>query len=509
MTRTTVKLLLASMLILGAVSHATAGTGGPAGGKRLIIAQGAEPETLDPHATSITLAHNVSFQIVERLVTQTDMGDLEPVLALRWEPVGERTWRFHLRPNVKFTNGEPMNAEAVRFSLERLLRPDPTWGSTVGHYLSAVESVKAVDDLTVDVVTKKPFGLMPYNLIKVGIVPPKHVAAVGNVAFGRNPVGTGQFVLGEWRRGVHVLLRANPQYWGPKPKIEEVEFRGIPDPLTRVSALLAKDADLITQFPVQEAERVKRLEGLRVVDIPSLRSMHLLINTLAPGPLQDRRVRQALNLAIDKNALVQKILGGYGRVLKGQMLTELYFGFHASLEAYPYDAERARRLLREAGYPNGFSIELATPRGRYMNDLEIAQTIAAYLEAVGIRVNLQVYELAAYLGMLAPKKLPGLSLWGWAVSPADADSQLGLNLSTHPYSYFRNAEFDDLMLKARETTNQAARRSLYHRAAAILREEASNVFLYQQYDLYGVSDRVKGWQPRADEFLVFTGVSKE
>lgn len=501
------KVAITLALAFALVGHGGTTAAWGAVGQRLIVAQGAEPETLDPHGTSITIAHNISFQIVERLLTQSPSGALEPALAERWRTIGEKTWRFHLRPQVAFTNGEAMNAEAVKFSIERLLKPDPKWGSTVAHYLSVVESVTAVDPLTVDVVTKMPFGLLPYNLVKIGIIPPQYVKSVGNAAFARQPIGTGPFVLSAWRPGVGIVLKRNDRYWGPKPTLAEVEFRAIPDPLTRVSALLAGDVHLITQLPVQEVARVRQTRGLKVLSVPSLRSMHLLVNALIPGPLQDRKVRQALNYAIDKEAIVQKALGGHGRVLRGQMLTEAYFGFNPELQPYPYDPKRARELLAAAGYPKGFATELATPRGRYMNDVEVVQFVVAYLEAIGVRVTLRVHEWAAYVGMLAAKKLPGLSFWGWAVTPADADSQLGLNTTTHRYSYYSNPAFDAVMSQARQAVDQGARRSLYRQATEMLREDASNVFLYQQQDLYGLSDRVSGWKPEPDEFLVFGGTA--
>jgi peptide/nickel transport system substrate-binding protein len=476
--------------------------------QRLIVAQGTEPETLDAQATAVSAAHNVSFQITERLVLETSNGSLEPSLALKWGPIkDDRTWRFTLRPNVFFTNGEPMDAQAVKFSIERVLKPDPKWGSSVAHYVQPIESISVVDKMTVDIVTKKPFGLLPKNLVKVGIVPPDYVTRVGNVAFSRQPIGTGPFMLKEWKVGQYVLLARNDKYWGTKAILDEVEFRAIPDPQTRVSALESGDVHLITQFPVQEAARAKSARNFKMVGTPSLRNMNLVINTLKAGPLQDKRVRQALNYAVDKKTIVDKTLQGYGKVLQGQMLSEFYFGFNPALKPYPYDPKKAKELLATAGYSNGFPLELATPRGRYMNDVEVAQLIVAYLEAVGLQVTLQQYEWAPFVGMLTPKKLPELSLWGWAVTPADADSELGNNVSTHPFSYYRNPKFDAIMGRAAETSNDAQRLAAYKEATELLRDEAPNVWLYQQYDLYGVVDQVKNWKPRPDEILNLVPVS--
>ncbi len=476
----------------------------------LIIAQGTEPETLDAQATAVSAAHNASFQILERLVLETQSGTLVPHLAVSWGPGrDDRTWRFKLRPNVFFTDGEPLDAAAVKFSIERLLKPDPKWGSSVAHYVQPVASVAVVDKLTVEVVTKSPFGLMPKNLVKVAIVPPEYVKKVGNAAFGRNPVGTGPFMFKEWSPGQYIRLIRNDNYWGKKPTLAELEFRAIPDPQTRVSALLAGDVHLITQLPVQDIARVKAEAGVEVVGTPSLRNMVLVLNTLKAGPLKDVRVRQALNYAVDKQAIVDKTLNGYGKVLRGQTLTDYYFGYNPKLEPYPYDPGKARALLEAAGHKEGLSLDFAIPRGRYMNDVEVSQTIAAYLEAVGIRVNIQPYEWAPYIGMLTPKKLPDLSLWGWAVTPADADSEIGQTISTHPFNYYINPNFDELMFKARAISDESQRLALYAKATTLMRQEAPNVWLYQQYDLYGVSKAVKGWKPSPDEFLVFTDVTLE
>jgi len=495
-----------TLVFLSAV--ASLGAAGAFGATRLIVAQGTEPETLDAQATAVSAAHNVSFQIAERLVLETENGSLEPALAVKWGPgKDDRTWRFTLRPNVFFSNGEPLDAEAVRFSIERLMKPDPKWGSSAAHYVQPIESVSVIDKSTVEIVTKRPFGLLPKNLIKVGIVPPEYTKKVGNMAFAREPIGSGPFVLKEWKQGRYILLARNEKYWGTKPVVDEVEFRAIPDPQTRVSALQAGDAHLITQFPVQEVQEAKRATKYAMVGTASLRNMVLVINTLKAGPLQDKRVRQALNYAIDKQAIVDKVLMGYGKVLKGQLLSEFYFGFNPSLEPYPYDPRKAKELLAAAGYPNGFALEFATPRGRYMNDTEVAQLIAAYLEAVGVQVKLQQYEWAPYIAMLTPKKLPELSFWGWAVTPADADSELGNTVSTHPFSYYRNPKFDEIMASAAETSDEPRRLSFYRQATELAREEATNVWLYQQYDLYGASSRLKNWKPRPDEFLNFIPVS--
>lgn len=470
--------------------------------QQLVVAQGTEPETLDPHATSTTNALNVAFQITERLVTASGKGTVQPLLAVAWTPSADgKTWRFQLRKNVRFTNGEPFDADAVKFSIDRLKKPDPGWGTSVAHHVSQVESVQVVDPFTVDITTREPFPLLPQSLANIGMVPPKYVQQVGNVQFGRRPIGTGPFVFEEWKVGQYIRLKRNEHYGGSRPALAEVEFRGIPDPQTRVSALLANDVQLATQLPVQDVARVKQAACCSVVGTPSLRNMHLLINTLKPGPMQDVRVRQALNYAIDKRAIVDKVLGGFGTVLQGQMLTDVYFGFNPKLRAYPFDPAKAKALLAEAGYSKGLSLELATPRGRYMNDLEVVQLIAAYLEAVGIRVSVQQYEWAPFIGMLSPKKLPELSLFGWAVTPPDADVELGLNMSTHAYSYYRNPKFDELMLRARKLTNDAKRLEIYQQATELLREDASNVWLYQQHDLYGVSKRLQNWLPTPDERL--------
>ena len=495
-------------IALGLLAAITSlGTAGASAATRLIIAQGTEPETLDAQATAVSAAHNISFQITDRLVLETENGSLESALAIKWGPGKDnRTWRFTLKPNIFFSNGEPVDAEAVKFSIERLMKPDPKWGSSAAHYVQPIESVTVIDKTTVEIVTKRPFGLLPKNLVKVGIVPPEYTKKVGNTTFAREPIGSGPFVLKEWKQGRYILLTRNEKYWGAKPVLDEVEFRAIPDAQTRVSALEAGDVHLITQFPVQQVEQAKRASNYTMVGTPSLRNMNLVINTLKVGPLQDKRVRQALNYAVDKQAIVDKLLMGYGKVLKGQMLSEFYFGFNPALQPYPYDPKKAKELLDAAGYPNGFALEFATPRGRYMNDTEVAQLITAYLEAVGLQVKLQQYEWAPFIGMLTPKKLPELSLWGWAVTPADADSELGNTVSTHPFSYYRNPKFDEIMASAAETSDEAKRLSLYRQATELARDEATNVWLYQQYDLYGVSNRVKNWKPRPDEFLLLNAV---
>lgn len=496
--------------LLAALAVAGCGGSGVSKGPRqeIVIAQGTDPQTLDPHLTTVQQALNISGAICEPLAyLNYKTGEIEPLLAESWKAITDTTWQVKLREGVKFTNGEELTADAVKFSLERIANPEFKSPATI--YTRPIKSVDVVDRYTVNITTKDPLGVMPLYMTRVYIVPPKYIQEKGDENFSKAPVGTGPFKLVEWQKDEKVVLEANPDYWGGKPTLARVTFRAIPETSTRMAALKAGEADIVTQVSTDEAESLSKDENIKILPVPGLRVMFVQFNLTQDNALKDRRVRQALNYAVDKDAIVNDILRGYARKCEGQPLTKEYFGFNEEIKAYPYDPEKAKSLLAEAGYgpDNPLALTLYAPQGRYNQDKEVAQVIAGQLQAAGVKVDLQVLDWGLFLNRLVAKDFNPMAFWGAATEP-DADLWLsGMVYSGAAYSMYSNPAVDELILKGSKTVDQAERAKIYGEVMRILHDDAPYIYLYQQVDIYGVNKRVEGWSPRPDEQIDLKGIT--
>jgi len=306
------------VLLVTAVAAAIAWRPAPAraAGNVLTVAFSTDIVTLDPHQNTDLNTMQVLLQIYEHLVALGRDGKFHPVLAESWEVVDDRTWRFKLRHGVRFHNGEEFTAEAVKFTLDRLadtkeqMRSGPSFRQNIAE-------VVVQDPYTVLVKTKAPYpDLLALLHLSGGIIPPKYFQSVGKERFAREPNGTGPYRFGSWKRDVQVTLQANDQYWGGKPAFGEFVYRPIPEATARVAALVKGEIDLAADIP---AERVKELEtgrNTRVVSRPG-QQIYIGLDTIKVEPLRDRRVRQALNHAVDVDAIVRDVLGGQAVRLNG------------------------------------------------------------------------------------------------------------------------------------------------------------------------------------------------
>jgi peptide/nickel transport system substrate-binding protein len=466
---------------------------------RIVIAQGADPTTLDPHmhAENYTFAvvHNIFDHLVRRFVRDGQLAH-EPGLATSWTTVNPTTWEFKLRPNVRFHNGEEFNAEAVKFSIERVLNPEQKarwrWA------FADIERVEVVDPLTVRIVTKVPFPTLVTNLaFCMPIVPPRYVREKGDAHIATNPVGTGPFKFVRWRKDDELVLEANEAYWRGSPRIKHLVFKGIPDESTRVAALTTGQVDIARGVPPSLERTVAEHPRTRIAKVPSALNIHIVLDTLKDGPLKDRRVRQAINHGVDKEGIIRTILEGNGGAVGGP-LTPVMFGFAPEVKPYPYDPERARRLLAEAGYGQGLSLTLNSPNGRYLKDKEVNEAIAGQLGRIGIRTQVAVHEWGSYVGKW-PEGLVPMYMIGWA-GTWDADGILyPLLRSGQRFSRWSHPDFDALVDKARRTLDPNARLALYRQASRLAHDEAPWLFLFHGMDIYGVSRAVADWEPTSDE----------
>jgi peptide/nickel transport system substrate-binding protein len=466
---------------------------------QIVIAQGADPTTLDPHmhAENFTFAvvHNVFDHLVRRAVKDGQLAH-EPGLAASWSSVNPTTWEFKLRPNVKFHNGEDVNAEAVKFSIERVLNPDQKarwrWAFV------DIERVEVVDPLTVRIVTKRPFPTLVTNLaFAMPIVPPKYVKEKGDAFVATRPVGSGPFKFVRWRKDDELVLEANESYWGGAPKIKTLIWKPIPEESTRVAALVGGQIDIARGVPPSLVKQIEGNARTRVAKVPSALNIHVVLDTLTDGPLKDVRVRQAINYGVDKEGIIKSVLEGNGAAVGGP-LTPVMFGYDAQVKPYPYDPERAKKLLADAGFAQGLSLTLNVPSGRYIKDKEAGEAIGGQLQKIGVKTQVVTHEWGSYVAKW-PEGLSPMYMLGWA-GTWDADGILyPLLRSGQRFSRWNNPEFDRLIEAGRTTLDVGERRKIYSQISKLAHEQASWLYLWHGMDIYGVSRAVADWEPTSDE----------
>lgn len=474
----------------------------------LVIAQPIDPPTLDPFNTAAPYI-SVFAQMCEPLMYwDTDAAGnaiIKPWLATEYHWVNNTTLQFKLRSNVQFSNGEPFDAQAARVSLEQLFQ-----SLSYSQWLqNLLQDVEIVDDHTVNVVLTQP---APYvtSVLAMGSfqIAPRDFQTRGAAAFNQSPVCTGPWLLKEHVKDSSITLTANPQYWGGTPKFRELIYRIIPDDTARVAALEAGEVDIAPGIPHSAADRIAANRDLHLLSIPSLRqfAVHFDIDSPNGAPLKNDKVRLALNLAIDRAAMCQQIFAGRCTPLQGQFLTASHTGFNPDLKPYPYDPVQAKQLLADAGYPNGFDVDYTYTVGRYPLDKPAGEAIAAYLRAIGLRVNEQVVDFTEWQREFdaRPRETTALFTTGFLFSP---DGYLVM-LSYLPGKRFRTSvmppEFDALMDKAARTENDAERIQLVQQAQAVLHDAPFAVYLYSIDDLYGVQNWMQGLKPRPDQTLRLT-----
>jgi len=474
--------------------------------KPVVVVQSGEAATLDWHMHCDKNAHEPDRQIFDTLLRRNlKTLQLEGNLAESWRVVNETTWQFKLKRNVKFHNGEPFDAAAVKFSIERML--DPKQGAPGRTSIATIDHVDVVDSYTVNVITKAPFPLLavrmsPGHCGTVGIVPPKYIAQVGDATFAVKPVGTGPYKFVEWVKDERLVLDANKDYHRGAPAIERLIFRPVPELTTRVAALLSGQADLVSDIPPDQTGKIKSSSSAHV-EISTLGGFVIMVkmtNYLMPGPWQDVRVRKAINYAIDMDTIIKTVLEGYGQVL-GVPLEKEAFGFNPNIKWYGYDPERAKALLREAGHPNGFEMTLHAPNRRYMNDIEVMQAMAQMLTKVGIRAKVEVWEQSIYTTKWRKRELLPAYLVAWGGAGVfDGDLLTSSLNSKSALAIFKNEALDKMLEDAQATNDPERRKAIYFKAQELIYEEAPIIKAYQQAHIFGVSNRLD-WKPWIDNML--------
>lgn len=486
---------LASWLVSTAAAQAPSGS--------IVIAQGTDAASLDPQLQNDAFSTSVLSNIFDTLVYRNADLELVPGLATSWTLVDDTTWRVTLRDDVTFHDGTPFTAEDVAFSLTRPL--DEALASPLRSRFSVIEGVDVIDATTVDVRTTAPYPLLPARLSEWFMVSKAYVEANDQATLSVTPMGTGAYRFVSWVKDDRLELVANEDYWRGTPSIAEVVFRPIPELSTRVAALQSGDVDLVTNVPAFRRAEVDGAANLDVRDVPSTFFQYVALDGTKNPVLADVRVRQAIQYATNVEEIVEFLFDGAARRIAVPLAFGT-FGLDTSIEPYPYDPERARALLAEAGYPDGIRFALDAPVGRYAQDKETAEALVGQWAQVGIDVDLNINEWSVQLTKYrAGTELTDAHFMGWGTSTFDADDVFFGAFARQPTkNNYENAEVTDLVLRARSSMDPDERAELYAQAQRIVYDEVPWLILFQQVDLYGVRSDL-AWQPRPDQKIeVFT-----
>ncbi|HEY3097576.1 MAG TPA: ABC transporter substrate-binding protein [Methylomirabilota bacterium] len=506
------------LAVLAALSLVTAASAAPPK-DAIVIGLVAEPVTMDPPQITDLNSARVTKRIFEGLVAQ-ELGSykLVPGLAQSWDISKDGlTYTFKLRPNVKFHDGTPFNAEAVKFVFERQLNDKGPYYATgtypyVKGFLGNVAGVEVLDAGTVQIKLKAPLAPFLQYLAHQSLFmfSPESLKKWGKDVV-KHPVGTGPFKLEAWEPGVRVVLGRNDEYWGGAPKIRQAIYVPIVEAQARLVALKTGDIDLTMDVPPDSLDDLRRDPNVVVAESNSSAVWYIMLNTRHPI-LKDRRVRQALNHAVNKDAIIRDILRGTAIVSRGPM-SPVYGAFYEENTArYPHDLDKARALLKEAGHQNGFELTFLVPESGsgMQSPVEMATVIQANLAQIGVRAKIQTMEWGAYLRKYLEQ--PDMAEMSWNPSIGDPDHMMYMLLSSDRFppafnaGYYQNDRVDDLLRRARTTVDEKARVPLYRDAQKLVVDDAPWIFVDHGKQVIVHRKRVQGFKLHPNFDLVLTPV---
>jgi peptide/nickel transport system substrate-binding protein len=456
--------------------------------------------TLDPANHYSISTTSVLRHLFDPLIDVTNDSKFVPALAETWRPVNNTTWRFTLRKGVTFHDGTPFNADSVVFTLKRVQSNSKLIKSFV---YQDIESVEKDGDYAVIVTSKRPFGSLPAHLTMLGMLPPS--AGKNEEAFFQKPIGTGPFRFAWWTHGDQIAMTANPTYWKPGiPKVEKVTFRFIPELSTRTAALRSGELQVIDRVTPDLVETLKGTRGVKVLDVPAIEAQRWIFQ-LGKEPVKDQRLRQAISLAIDRGVIIKELLKGYGRPVDSPVPPGLIG--HTTLPPKVYDPEKARQILKQAGYSN-VSVDIVLMKDFYPKQLEITQAVAAMLGDVGIKLNIKNLEIAS----AREQRTAGtydLFFSGWAHMPHDPDWYFGqwfTKAGSEKLTRYSNPKVEQLITEGR-VPDAKVRQAKYEELERIVWDEDAEIWLYYTVAIYGVSERLRNFEARRDYYVLLSDVS--
>ncbi len=471
----------------------------------LTIALPGNPETIDPHQFRSVLTASILGCCLETLLTRDPATmELRPLLATSYRNIDPNTWEFKLRQGVKYHDGAEFNAEAVKFNIERIINsPLNTLGKTVWPP-SFGQRVEIVDPYTVHIVTKNPDPLVPNRLAaeSLSMGSPKALANYKDKFVGDGLIGTGPYKFVEYTVGRHVVLELNPDYWGEKGATQKLIWEIIPDPATRVAALQRGTIDIVVNLPFPMLSNVEQSADLAVYSRLGSSIHGILLNANQTEALKDKRVRQALNYAVDREAILKNLYKGHGQLLNTPVARQVEYSIDPA--PYTYQPDKARALLAEAGLKDKLEFTLWQSTGRYELGVETAQAIAGYFEDVGVTTNLQLLEWGDFNAKAGRSQLKDGLYYAFVNGVWDPDYVLQRFLPTYPTFRYFNAtgELKNNLETFSHTFAKDERAKLAATCQQELHDEAVWVFLYQLDENFGLKKKVKGFQMRPDHLIL-------
>ena len=470
----------------------------------LTVALSSIISTLDPHMHFERVGILVNINMFDSLLHRTAKLEYEPSLATSWKALNDTTWEFKLRKGVKFHNGDVMTAEDVKYSVDRVIEPgkekkkSPQYGN-----VRAIKEAKIVNADTVHIITDKPFPLLLERLVFFPIVPKKHLEKVGEEAFGSTAtVGTGPFKLVEYKRDQSIRLEAFDGHWRGKAAFKHLVFRGIPEVSTSVAELKTGGVDIIRNVSADLLNDIKSHPQTTISTTPILR-VHYISLDMRSEPFNKKAVRQAANYAIDKQAVISKMMAGLGKQV-ATVVQPQAFGFDASVQPYPFDPKKAKELLAQAGYPNGVDVTMYSSAVEWRPHFE---ALGQMWTDVGLRTTVKPWDQGPAWNKFFQAEGKAQSQYGnWGnYSVFDADAVLHPLYHTEPGGwigkhYARVEGLDGMIDEARSMVDPAKRKPIYARIQQLIREEAPSVFLWTQNDTLGLSKKIS-YDARPDEWL--------
>ena len=467
----------------------------------ITAAQGSDVLTLDPTLDTSLIGMNVMTNIFDQLTTISPQGEVRPMLATSWEASADaKTWTFTVRADAKFHDGAPVTVDDVVWSYQKIM-DDPK--SPVRVYLTKIEKAEKVEPDKIRFSLSEPYGPFVRQTSLISVVPRAAYEAAGAARFSQAPVGSGPYRIVQWVKDDRVELQANDAYWGGAPKVARITFKPVPSEAARTAALTSGQLD-IASLPPPLVDRLSSQKDISIQRVGSFRVIYLAFNTDNPV-LKDVKIRQAIDLAVDREAITSRLLKGLGKPV-GQMVTPVTFGYDQTVQPTPYDVAKARALLKEAGYA-GEKIVFQYPNNRIPLGEQVAQAIGGYLTAAGLNVELQGMEYAAMFPLWAGKKLGGLHLWAFGPSVMDSDLVLNYLYAIGGTGYWLDPEVQRLTSQQRAEADPQKRRAIISDIWRISQRNVPYAPLYSEVQAYGIREGV-GWQPRPDERMLFGSATR-